>query len=418
MDLRSPRISVPRIFCLAGLVALTSCVPRVAGPEIPADARAELRLTRANFSELANWGGSNPGDAFEAFTRSCGAITAKPEDASMNGAPYGGTARDWLSACDAAVTVPVDDGEAIRAFFESEFVPYWAMEGENQEALFTGYFEPELRGSRIRQGVYQTPLYGVPADLVSVDLGLFRESLAGQRIAGRVAEGRLVPFGTRADIARGGLEQAEALLYVDDPIDAFFLQIQGSGRVQLDDGSVVRAAYAGQNGHPYTAIGAVLIAREELTREEVSMQSIRDWLRANPNDAQDLLDANASYVFFTIEPLDDPALGARGTQGVPLTAEASLAVDVSRHPLGIPVWVETTVPSPDQGEREFRRLLIAQDTGGAIRGALRGDIYWGVGDRAGEVAGRMRSFGKMAVLVPLGVAQDIGDNFVQDRPAP
>ncbi len=345
-------------------------------------------------------------------------MAAMSADASMNGSDYGGTVGEWLSACEAAANVSAEEGDAIRDLFESEFVPYWVAEGDSEEGLFTGYFEPELRGSTVRQGAFQTPLHGVPADLVGIDLGLFREQLSGQRLAGRVQEGRLVPFETRAEIARNGLVQAEELLYVDDPVDAFFLHIQGSGRVALEDGSVVRAAYAGQNGHPYTAIGAVLIAREELTREEVSMQSIREWLSANPNEAQELLEQNASYIFFTIEPLDDPQLGARGTQGVPLTAEASLAVDASAHPLGIPVWVETSVPTAGGGEVDFHRLLVAQDTGGAIRGAVRGDIYWGVGDAAGEIAGRMRSFGKMAVLVPLAVAQGIGESYAREPDVP
>jgi membrane-bound lytic murein transglycosylase A len=378
MDLRTRNIPHARNLCLAVLVALVSCTPRGAPPEAPAEEFTELRLTRAAFSELTNWFETDTGEAFAALLRSCGAITAMPGDASMTGAGY----------------------------------------GEREAGLFTGYFEPELRGSLLRHGEFQTPLYGLPADLVSVDLGLFRENLTGQRLAGRVQEGSLVPYDTRPEITRRGLEQAEELLYVDDPIDAFFLQIQGSGRVQLEDGSVVRASYAGHNGHPYTAIGAVLIAREELAREDVSMQSIRGWLSANPSEAQDLLDQNASYVFFSIEPLDDPALGARGTQGVPLTAEASLAVDASAHPLGAPIWLETTVPRSDQAQTPFHRLLIAQDTGGAIRGAVRGDIYWGVGEEAGEVAGRMRSAGKMAVLVPRAIAENIGEIFVSDRPGP
>jgi membrane-bound lytic murein transglycosylase A len=400
------------------LVALVSCTPREAPPEAYTEEFAELRLTRATFSELDNWFETDTDEAFTAFMRSCGAITAMPEDAPMTGADYGGAVSEWVSTCRAAANVSGSDGDAIRIFFEAEFVPYWVAEGESEEGLFTGYFEPELRGSTLRQGAFQTPLYGPPADLVSVDLGLFRENLTGQRLAGRLQDGRLVPFDTRAEIARNGLEQAEELLYVDDPVDAFFLHIQGSGRVQLEDGSVVRAAYAGQNGHPYTAIGAVLIAREELTREEVSMQSIRDWLNANPNEAQDLLEQNASYIFFTIEPLDDPALGARGTQGVPLTAKASLAVDASTHPLGAPIWLETTVPLLNDAQTPFHRLLIAQDTGGAIRGAVRGDIYWGVGEEAGEIAGRMRSLGKMAVLVPRALAENIGENFVPDRARP
>ncbi len=418
MDLRTRNIPPARNLCLAVLVALVSCTPRGAPPEAPTEEFGELRLTRGAFSELTNWLETNTGEAFAAFALSCGAIMAMPEDAPMSGADYGGTVSEWGPACAAAANISVDDGDAIRIFFEAEFVPYWVTEGESEEGLFTGYFEPELRGSTFRQGEFQTPLYGPPTDLVSIDLGLFRENLTGQRLAGRLQEGRLVPYDTRAEIARNGLDQAEELLYIDDPVDAFFLQIQGSGRVQLEDGRVVRVSYAGQNGHPYTAIGAVLIAKQELTRDEVSMQSIRDWLSANPGGAQALLDQNASYIFFTIEPLDDPALGARGTQGVPLTAEASLAVDASAHPLGAPIWLETTVPLSDETETPFHRLLIAQDTGGAIRGAVRGDIYWGVGEEAGEVAGRMRSSGKMAVLVPRAVAENIGERFVPDRAEP
>jgi membrane-bound lytic murein transglycosylase A len=174
---------------------------------------------------------------------------------------------------------------------------------------------------------------------------------------------------------------------------------------------VVRAAYAGQNGHPYTAIGAALIRQGEMTREEVSMQSIRAWLDTHPERAQTLLEENDSYIFFSLEPLADPTLGARGTEGVPLTAEASLAVDANAHPLGVPLWLETTAPRGSEGEREFHQLLIAQDTGGAINGALRGDVYWGVGAAAGEIAGRMRSTGRMAVLLPRVIAERIGNNY-------
>ncbi len=421
MDLRTRDNLFTRFLYSAVLAALVSCMPRETPPgalQVPAGDVDEFELTRAAFSEFANWPETDPRAAFTALMRSCGAIAAMDQDAPMTGANYGGTARQWAPACATAVSVPAEDRDAIRDFFEAEFVAYWIAESGSDEGLFTGYFEPELRGSTQRQGEFQTPLYGLPADLVGVDLGLFRENLTGQRLVGRLQEGRLVPYATRTEIARDGLDQAEELLYIDDPVDAFFLQIQGSGRVQLEDGSVVRASYAGQNGHPYTAIGAVLVAEEELAREGVSMQSIRDWLSANPSEAQALLNQNASYVFFTIEPLDDPALGARGTQGVPLTAEASLAIDARIHPLGAPIWLETTSPLSDEAETPFHRLLIAQDTGGAIRGAVRGDIYWGFGSEAGEVAGRMRSTGKMAVLVPRAIAENIGESFVPDRAVP
>jgi membrane-bound lytic murein transglycosylase A len=207
-----------------------------------------------------------------------------------------------------------------------------------------------------------------------------------------------------------GLPQAKPLVYVDDAIDAFFLQIQGSGRIVLDDGSVVRAAYGAQNGHSYTAIGAVLIRRGDLKREEVSMQSIRVWLTQHPEEAQQIMNANASYVFFTEQALGDPTLGAAGALGVPLTPEASLAVDLSMHALGVPVWLEMTVPDPDvtQPERRFDRLMVMQDTGGAIRGAIRGDVYWGYSQEAGSIAGRMRSEGTMTVLLPKSVAMRLG----------
>ncbi len=423
MDLRTRSILHAQNLCLAGLVVLAACMPGEAPLEAPLEAAGALppqqpiagggqtQLTRTAYSELANWRATSTNDAFVAFTRSCSAIAAMPADAPMGGAGYGGTPADWRDACSNAANVLPDDGGATRIFFETEFVPYRINEGENEEGLFTGYFEPELMGSTIRQGEFQTPLYGLPDDLISIDLGHFRDDFMGQRLAGRLEEGRLVPYDTRGEIARNGLDQAEELVFIDDPIDAFFLAIQGSGRVRLEDGAVVRAAYAGQNGHPYTAIGAVLIRQGELTREETSMQSIRAWLDANPDGAQALLDQNASFIFFSLEPLDDPALGARGTQGVSLTAEASLAIDASAHPLGVPIWVETTAPIGEEPETQFHRLLVAQDTGGAINGALRGDIYWGVGEDAGEIAGRMRSVGKMTVLLPRIIADRIGKNF-------
>ena len=346
---------------------------------------------------MQGWAESDASAGLAAFRRSCEALAKLSDDAPLGGAGYAGTAGDWRSVCATA-----DMPGGARAFFETNFVPYRVIAAG--EGFFTGYYEPELKGSRTRHGPYQTPLYGVPSDLIGVDLGLFRENLRGQRLAGRVVDGRLVPYATRAEIAREGLPPADELLYVDDPVDAFFLQVQGSGRVLLDDGSVVRAAYAGQNGHTYTAIGAVLVRWGELQLEDVSMQSIRAWIAAHPERREELFDNNASYVFFSAQALGDPNLGANGTQGVPLTPEASIAVDATTHPLGAPMWLETMVPDA----APFRRLVVAQDTGGAIRGVVRADIYWGFGARAGEIAGRMRSTGSLTVLLPRGVAERLG----------
>jgi peptidoglycan lytic transglycosylase A len=377
-------------------------------PGPPPAVSPSLRLDAIQFSELEGWTQGDSRGALQAFLRSCAVLTARSDDAPLGGLNYAGVALEWRQVCGAASLVSSDSPEPARGFFELEFVPY-RVGNDSGVSLFTGYYEPQLRGSRTRHGAYQTPLYAVPGDLVNVDLGLFRESLKGQRIVGRVADGRLVPYPPRADI-EGGLATAGPILFVDDPIDAFFLQIQGSGRVVLDDGTVVRAAYAAQNGRPYTAIGAVLIQRGELTREAVSMQSIRAWLLEHPADAQQLMNANASYVFFEEQPIGDPSLGAAGAQGVPLSPEASLAVDLTVHALGVPVWLDTIAPDPDttKPDRPFQRLLVMQDTGGAIRGPLRGDVYWGYSPDAGLIAGRMRSEGRMTVLLPRSVASRLG----------
>jgi len=380
-------------------------VPTPMPPTVP----LSMRLGSVTFAELQGWADNDPTAALEAFRRSCVAISTRPDDAQMGGVNYAGTAGDWRQLCLTASAISATDPQTARAFFETEFVPYRLVQSSGQ-GLFTGYYEPQLKGSRTQHGPYQTPLYGIPGDLINVDLGLFRDNLKGQRIVGQVTNGRLVPYPTRADIEGRGLPQAKPLLYVDDAIDAFFLQIQGSGRVVLDDGGVVRAAYGAQNGRAYTAIGAVLIQRGELKREEVSMQSIRAWLVAHPEEAPQIMNANASFVFFTEQSLGDPALGAAGAQGVPLTPGASLAVDLSLHALGVPVWLEATSPNPDisMPEQKLERLMVMQDTGGAIRGPVRGDVYWGYTPDAASIAGRMRSEGRMTVLLPKAVAARLG----------
>jgi len=367
----------------------------------PPAAPAPLHLSQVPFGGLAGWADSDPQQALMGFRRSCGVLGPKPDTSSLGGL-YAGTVADWRTACGAA-----SNASSARDFFEANFVPYRVSQ-TSDKGLFTGYYEPQLKGSRTRHDAFQTPLYGVPADLVTIELGLFRDALKGQRIEGRVMGNRVVPYSARAEIARAGLPSAMTLLYVDDAVDAFFLQIQGSGRVVLDDGSVVRALYAGENGQPYTAIGAVLIQRGELKREEVSLQTIRAWLYAHPGQAQELMDHDASYVFFGEQPIGDASTGAPGAEGVPLTPEASLAVDVSIHALGVPVFLEATAPDEAGSAHVFNRLLVMQDTGGAIKGAVRGDVYWGYGKRAEEIAGRMKNEGRLTVLLPKTLAARLG----------
>ena len=390
---------------VAAVLTVSGCMPP---PKPPASPGAAVTLTQTDVRALAGWDSSDPGKALAAFRRSCVAFAGMSPNAPLGGAGYAGTYADWQIPCRQAAELSATDPTGVRAFVAAAFVPYRVSQGA-PEGLFTGYYEPALNGSRTRHDGYQTPLYGVPSDLVSVDLGLFRDMLRGQRLAGRVAMGRLVPYPARADIVRNGVP-ANPLFYVDDPVDAFFLEIQGSGRIMLDDGSVVRAAFGAQNGRPYTAIGAILVQRGELKREEVSAQSIRAWLAAHPGEAAALMDQNASYVFFSEAAVGDPMLGPRGSEGVPLTPEASLAVDLAIHPLGVPLWLETSAPDPDPAkpDRAFNALLVAQDTGGAIRGGVRGDIFWGFGAEAAAVAGRMNRQGRLAVLLPRTVAARLG----------
>jgi membrane-bound lytic murein transglycosylase A len=288
-------------------------------------------------------------------------------------------------------------------------VPFQLRTDAARDALFTGYYEPEIAASRTRQANYITPVYGLPRDLVTADLGQFRPELSGQRITGRVAGGRLVPLPARAQIDSEGLDDAPVLLYARDPVSVFFLHIQGSGRASFADGTVVRLAYAGQNGHPYTPVGRILIKNGEIDREHMSMQAIRAWLQAHPAEAQRVMDSDQSYVFFRELPLGDAKLGSPGSEGIPLTPRTSIAIDPAMHALGVPMFLATRAPAPNpaQAEQSFVRLCIAQDTGGAIKGGLRADIFWGYGAEAESIAGRMKSSGELYVLLPKSLSNRI-----------
>lgn len=382
--------------------------PRTEPPGMPAvPSPPALTLSPRGFGDLAGWAEDRHDRALTAFQRSCAVLLRRADTAPLGPDPRFGAVGDWRSACAGAMQVPPGDRAAARAFFERAFLP--VAVNDDAPGLFTGYYEPELRGSRRHHGRYQTPLLARPADLVMVDLGDFRTELAGQRLAGRVVDGRLVPYPSRAEIEAGALPADRlALLWVDDPIDAFFLHIQGSGRVRLDSGEVIRLGYAAQNGHPYTAIGRTLIARGALAPEEVTMQSIRVWLKSHPEAAAEVMNSNASYVFFAEQAIGDPVLGAPGAQGVPLTPGRSLAVDRALYPLGLPFWLDATVPAAGDGEMPLHRLVVAQDTGGAIRGAVRGDLYWGFGDEAAARAGRMKHQGRFHLLLPAALTARLG----------
>ena len=328
--------------------------------------------------------------------RSCAKLLAKPEEASADADEKTQWRRGLRPACTALASLPDGDEAAARAYFERWFRPYRASSQGGSDGLFTGYYEPELAGAKHKGGRYQVPLLGEPRDLVMVDLGAFDESLKGKHVSGRVEGHALVPYPTRAEIEAGALEgKAPELLFVADAIELFFLQIQGSGRVVLDDGSVVHVGYAAANGRRYSSIGKLLVERGAMTLPAVNLASLKAWLRSHPGEAASLMDENASYVFFRELTGDGPI----GGEGVALTPGRSLAVDAKFIPLGLPLWLD--IESPSAGGR-IRRLVIAQDVGGAIKGPLRGDLFWGHGAEAEDMAGRMRSSGSYYLLLPRG----------------
>lgn len=348
---------------------------------------------------LIGWEDDDQAEALRAFRLSCARVLTLPDDRPMGDATFG-TVADWRPACTAALVDGSDDADAARAFFQTWFRPVAIRNNGDDIGLFTGYFEPVLNGHTEKAGPFLVPLYAPPRDYVRADLGQFRDDLKGQRIVGRLIDGRLRPAETRAEIDGGALEgRADVLLWVDSAVDAFFLHIQGSGVIKMADGATVRVGYAGANGHSYHAIGRSLVTNGALAQEDVSMQTIRQWLDEHPAEADALMQENTSYIFFRRLDGDAPV----GAQGVPLTAGRSLAVDGNWLPYGLPLWVDT-VTTDRQGNvgdpEHFRRLMIAQDTGGAIKGIVRGDVYWGTGDAAGAIAGRMREAGRYYGLLP------------------
>ncbi len=393
---------------LGGLILCALAAAWISLSRAPGPATGTLVLTPAAFADLDGWTADTSADLLPAWRRSCARLTALPPDTPLHAdLPHAGHAGDWRALCASIEGLGPNDHGAVRALIEASLVPVTVADGADPTGLFTGYYEPELAGCRAPRPGCAAPIRALPQDLVQVDLGRFRDHLKGERIAGRVTDGRLEPYEPRNAIeAAGDIAYGPPLAYVKDKVDKFFLHIQGSGRIRFDDGGVMRVGYAGQNGHPYTAIGRVLLDWGALDRKTISMQSIRAWLADHPDRADTVMNANASYIFFRPLTIEDPNAGPIGAEGVPLTPGRSLAVDHRFHAYGLPVWVETTAPAGDdpQAERKVHRLMMAQDTGGAIRGPVRGDVFWGFGDAAGEVAGAMKHEGRLSVLVPRAAA--------------
>jgi membrane-bound lytic murein transglycosylase A len=346
-------------------------------------------LKAVAWKDLPGWKQDDPTEAWPAWLQSCQRLQRQTT---------------WRALCDEARKLPLD-ATRLRVYFEKRFQPYQVNQQEgSQDGLVTGYYEPLLRGSRRSAPGYAYPLLAPPDDLLVVDLAELYPELRSLRLRGRLQGNKIVPYYSRADIESGKAPlRGREIAWVADPVELFFLQVQGSGRIQLENGDMMRVGYADQNGHPYRSIGKWLVEQGELTLDKASMQGIKDWGQRNPDKLPKLLQTNPSFVFF--RELPDQGEGPIGSLGVPLTPERSIAVDARAIPLGAPVWLATTRPNTSL---PMQRLVMAQDTGSAIKGNARADFFWGFGDSAGEKAGAMKQAGRMWLLLPKESANGTG----------
>lgn len=390
------------VLIIVSLLCLSSCVrppepppvveePVVEEPvivEVPIVDKGVPTLQVVDWSEVVGWQEDNPGLALGALLKSCTSLRWRPQ---------------WQPACEEAAAMEHASEDEARAFFEHHFEPHQVSKSDGStEGLLTGYYVPDLKGSREASADYPYPLYRRPDDLLTIDLSDVYPDLSNYRLRGRIDGHRVVPYWQRSEIeSQKRPLVGQELFWVADPVELFFLQIQGSGRILFEDGERVMVNYADQNGHPYKSIGKYLIDLGAMPRSKMSMQNIRAWVRDNPDKADDLLNQNPSYVFF--RSLGSDVQSPPGALGVPLTPGRSLAVDRRHIPLGAPVFVDTSWPNTDQ---PLRRLMMAQDTGGAIKGKIRGDFFWGMGDQAGSQAGRMKQTAQFWVFLPREMAGD------------
>lgn len=356
--------------------------PEPVKPAEPAKTTDYSVLKPASWEQVEGFVQDNLTQAWVAWMQSCTTLINRPE---------------WQRACEAAGQINKPNNKQLQAYFKQYFNVYQATNLDGTDiGMITGYYQPLLRGSRQKSAAFPYPIYSRPDDLITVDLAAVYPELANKRVRGRLTENRLVPYYNRAEIEREPSPlRGRELLWVNDIIDLFFLHIQGSGIVVLENGEKIPVGYADQNGHAYHSIGRLLIERGELTLEKASMDGIKEWARQNPEKLPELLNSNPSYVFFRELPGGLP--GPLGALGVPITAERSVAIDPKHVPLGAPLFLATTFPN---STKPLKRMMIAQDTGGAIKGGVRADFYWGAGYEAGRQAGAMKQQGRIWVLLP------------------
>jgi len=350
------------------LLLITGCAPKY---NKSFEDISKANLKKSAWADLKNFEDDDLALSLEVFKKAC--VRSKRYET-------------FKSVCDEA-----QKADNAKLFFQKNFTPYKLFDDEDSEqGLITGYYEPLLNGSRIKTGKFQYPIYSVPADLITVDLSSVYPQLKKLRLRGQIKGNRLIPYNTRAQM--NNKKNLEPICYVDSKVDQFFLQIQGSGKVKFQDGTIINVGYANQNGRNYHSIGKAMIKKGYITPDQGSLQGIKKWFEENPSKIDEVLNINESYVFF-----HESEKSATGALGVELVAERNLAVDRSYIPLGMPVFIQTKNPL---NKKEINQLMIAADVGGAIKGQIRADFFWGNSKLAEETAGKMKQKGILYMLIP------------------
>lgn len=376
---------------------LKSPKPHEPTPPPPVKPEIDLHLKSDTYDKLPGWQQAKLQNSFQVLKNSCALFLRRDPERSAGTDLIPLTVADWLPACKAAEFVNATNNSEIKKYFEKWFAPYVIAKEEPLDGLFTGYYSLNLEGSPEKTEKYKVPLYSLPDDLAIMQLQDFDKDLPRRKIITQVEGHRLKPYVTRKAIDNGALKgKAKPIAWIESPVDRVFLEIQGSGVITFDDGSKHYLGYAGENGAPYTPIAKVLIDKGVMTRDNASMQGIKRYLEQHPKEMDEVLHANKSFVFFQ----EQTQAGALGAQGLPLTPGVSMAVDLRHIPLGVPLWLSTTYTDMERQEQTLQRLMVAQDTGGAIRGPVRGDVYWGDDFKASQLAGRMKHPGQYWVLLP------------------
>lgn len=387
-----------RLVCLFALLCVVSCRGDQTRPQAVIGSQTGISLQTAEFSELKGFADDRLSEAAPAFAKSCGIILKNPKFLNQSAvkidvASYQAVCRDFLKQ------KPQTD-EEMRQFVQTNFKPYRVLYNLNPEGRFTSYYEAEIKASKHKHGKYGYPVYGRPQDLIEVNLRDFDKSLPDRRLVMRVENQKGKPYYTRAQIEQTAMN-APVILWADDPVDIFLMQIQGSAVAALDDGSFVRVSYADNNGHTFVGIGSVLLKKGLLKPGQASMDKIRDWLKANPQQAKINMAENPRFIFHRLSDADGPV----GAMGATLTAGRSMAVDPAYMPLGSLLWLETSAPDGTP----LHKMMAAQDIGGAIKGAIRGDYFWGHGEEALLSAGKMNSAGQYYILIPKSAEIKVND---------